>query len=218
VAALTLVIGNKNYSSWSLRPWLALRQAELPFEEIVVPLYQADSKQRLLQHAAVGRVPVLKHEGRVIWDSLAICEYLAERFPERGLWPDEPAARAVARAVSAEMHAGFAVLRRQLPMDIRARRRPQAMAPELAAEVERMQQIWRECRASYGAGGPFLFGRFTIADAMYAPVATRFRTYAIAMDETARAWTDTILSLPAFLEWEAASLAEPWTITSYTNP
>ncbi len=214
MAAFTLVIGNKNYSSWSLRPWLAMRQAEIPFAEIVIPLYQPDSKRRLLAEAAVGRVPVLKHGERVIWDSLAILEYLAEELPDRQLWPAEPAARAHARSIAAEMHAGFVTLRRQLPMDIRARRHVAPATGELAQQIERVQAIWRECRTRAGDRGPFLFGRFSNADAMYAPVATRFRSYDVPLDAVSQAYVDAILALPAFREWEAASLAEPWTITS----
>jgi glutathione S-transferase len=217
VAEFTLVIGNKNYSSWSLRPWLAMRQAAIPFEEILVPLYQADSKQRLLQQAKVGKVPILKHGPRVIWDSLAILEYLAEQFPDRELWPTDRQVRGVARAAAAEMHGGFAALRRQLPMDIRARRQAQPRGGEVAADILRIRSLWQDCRAQYGASGPFLFGRFSIADAMYAPVAVRFRSYAVPLDAVSQAYSDALLTLPAFKEWEAAGQTEPWTI-SYANP
>jgi glutathione S-transferase len=218
VATFTLVVGNKNYSSWSLRPWLAMRQAGIAFEEIVIPLYQAESKAALLAHSPAGKVPVLKHGDRTVWDTLAIMEYLAETFPAAGLWPQDAAARALARSISAEMHAGFAALRRGMPMNLRDQPpRPQG-SDAVAADIERITAIWRDCRTRFGAGASFLFGAFSAADAMYAPVATRFRTYGVALDPVCQAYADALLDLPAFLEWQRAARQEPWVITRYANP
>ena len=217
MADLTLVIGNKNYSSWSLRPWLAMRAAGIAFEEVVIPLYQAESKAALLAHSPAGKVPVLRHGDRVVWDSLAIIEYLAETLAA-GLWPENPAARALARAVSAEMHAGFAALRAAMPMNLRDQPSRPAGSDAVAADIERVTAIWRDCRTRFGAGAPFLFGAFSAADAMYAPVVTRFRTYGVALDPTCRAYADAVLALPAFLEWQRAARQEPWVITRYANP
>jgi glutathione S-transferase len=217
VASFTLVVGNKNYSSWSLRPWLAMRQAAIAFDETVIPLYRADSKPALLRHSPAGKVPVLKHGSRTVWDSLAIMEYLAESFPAAGLWPNDAAAHALARSISAEMHAGFAALRATMPMNLREQLRGRGRGGA-AADIERVTAIWRDCRARFGERGPFLFGAFSIADAMYAPVATRFRTYGVELDPTCQAYADAVLALPAFLEWQAAAREEPWVITSYSNP
>lgn len=204
----TLVIGNKNYSSWSLRPWLLLKQADVAFEEIRIPLYTPASREQLLQHSPSGKVPVLHHGSLTIWDSLAICEYIAELFPDRHLWPQSTAARAVARAVSAEMHAGFQPLRQHLSMDCRSRI-PKSLLPEVQADVDRILNLWRTCRQEFGTGGEFLFGsQFTIADAMYAPVVSRFITYGVALDPIAQSYVDTIWSLPALLEWRSAAEAE----------
>jgi glutathione S-transferase len=218
VAAFTLVVGNKNYSSWSLRPWLAMRHAGIAFNEVVIPLYQQGSKAALLAYSPAGRVPVLVHGDRAIWDSLAILEYLAETVPDAALWPQDPAARALARCVSAEMHAGFAALRAGLSMNLREHLPGRRRSDAVAADIARVTAIWRDCRARFGEAGPFLFGRFSIADAMYAPVATRFRTYAVELDPVSRTYADTILALPAFLEWQAAAREEPWVITSFSNP
>jgi glutathione S-transferase len=218
VAALTLVVGNKNYSSWSLRPWLALRQAQIDFDEIVIPLYQAESKAALLRHSPAGRVPVLVHGDRTIWDSLAILEYLAETFPAARHWPEDAAARALARCIAAEMHAGFAALRAGLPMNLREHRPGRPRSAAVGADIARITAIWRDCRTRFGDRGPFLFGAFTAADAMYAPVATRFCTYGVELDPTCRAYADAVLALPAFQEWQAAAQEEPWVITRFGNP
>jgi glutathione S-transferase len=205
---LTLVIGNKNYSSWSLRPWLVMRHLGVAFDEVRVPLYRADSTDTLAALSPSGLVPVL-HDGDLrVWDSLAICEYLAERFPDAGLWPDDAAARAVARSVSAEMHAGFGALRSAMSMNIRGHYPDKGRTPECLKEIARIVTLWSECRARYGAGGDFLFGRFGIADAMYAPVALRFRTYAVPLEGAARRYADTLLALPALRQWIDAALAE----------
>jgi glutathione S-transferase len=205
---LVLVIGNKAYSSWSLRPWLLMKHAGIAFGEIRVSLYQEGAKQKLLQYSAAGKVPVLKHGELTIWDSLAICEYLAEKHPEKQLWPAHPAARAHARSVSAEMHSGFTNLRNQMPMNVRREMPGRARTPEVVAEVARIEMIWNECRSRHGAGGPFLFGAFSIADAMYAPVASRLRTYGVALTGAAAPYVTAIHALPAMQEWIAGAHAE----------
>ena len=218
MTALTLAIGNKRYSSWSLRPWLALRQAGIAFDEVVIPLYRDGSKAAILAYSSAGKVPVLVHGERVVWDSLAILEYLAETFPAARLWPDDAAARALARSVSAEMHAGFGALREGMPMDLRGPVPGKGRSDAVDADIARVGAIWRDCRARFADRGPFLFGPFTAADAMYAPVATRFRTYGVALDPTCQAYADAVLALPAFLEWQEAALQEPWVIERYSNP
>jgi glutathione S-transferase len=215
MAELTLYIGNKNYSSWSLRPWLALKQAGIAFDEVVVPLYRPQSKAAILAFSPSGKVPALKRGALLVWDSLAICEYLAEAFPAARLWPSDPAARAAARAASAEMHSGFQALRAQLPMNVRAHLPGRPLSPEAAAEIARVAALWRNCRSRFATGGDFLFGAFTIADAMYAPVASRFRTYAVALPPDAQAYRDALLGLPAMQEWAAAARAEPWRVEAF---
>lgn len=198
---LVLVIGTRSWSSWSLRPWLALKQAGLPFEEVLIRLRQPGSKEKILAQSPSGRVPVLKDGGLVIWDSLAICEYVAEIACAVPLWPENKGARAVARAVSAEMHSGFPALREHLSMDL-TRDLPLPELPlDARADVERVQSSWNDCRGRFGGGGPFLFGRWSIADAMYAPVVTRFNTYGVPLDPVSRAYADAVLALPAMQEW-----------------
>jgi glutathione S-transferase len=208
----TLVIGNRNYSSWSLRGFLAARFAGVPFDAVLVRLSEPASKAELLKHSPAGRVPVLKHGARVIWDSLAIIEYLAEIRPEAGLWPADPAARAHARSISAEMHAGFSALRSHMPMNLRKSLPGKGRDRDVAEDIERICAIWTDCRTRYGALGPFLFGRFSAADVMYTPVATRFRTYAVELDDPCQAYVDAVLARPDFLDWHAAALEEPWVI------
>lgn len=224
---LTLVIGNKAFSSWSLRPWLALKHTGLPFEEVVIPLRQPDTTARIKQHSPTGRVPCLRHSDpmgeRVVWDSLAICEYLAETFPEAKLWPDDAHARAVARSVSAEMHSGFVGLRTHMSMDLKAMRPGVGRNAESEADIARVLELWRDTRQRFGAAGnqdagPFLFGRFSIADAMYAPVVTRFITYGVEMDATGRAYADAVMNLPAMKEWVADAKAEPWDLYTDERP
>ena len=206
--ALTLVIGNKNYSSWSLRPWLAMRQAGIAFDEVHIPLWQPESAAALAKWSPSGKVPAL-HDGDLrVWDSLAICEYLHERFPEQGLWPADAAARAVARSVSAEMHAGFDALRQNMVMNIRARYPGKGRTPECLADIERIVAIWTDCRARFGSGGDLLFGRFGIADAMFAPVVLRFQTYGVALEGAARDYAEAILAVPALQAWVADAMAE----------
>ena len=205
---LVLVIGNKAYSSWSLRPWLLMKQAGIAFEEIRLSLYAEGAKQKLLEHSAASKVPVLKDGDLTVWDSLAICEYLAERYPEKQLWPAQPAARARARSISAEMHSGFTNLRNQMPMNVRREIPGRARTPEVAADVARIETIWDECRSRHGTDGPFLFGAFCIADAMYAPVASRFRTYGVALAGAGAQYAAAIHALPAMREWIAGAHAE----------
>jgi glutathione S-transferase len=208
-----LVIGNKNGSSWSLRPWLAMTHAGLPFAEVNIDLRAPDAKARILAHSPAGKVPALIVDGEVIWDSLAIIEFLAEAHPEAALWPASRVARAVARSISAEMHSGFQELRNQCPMDFLARTPKPDLSAEVAADVRRIVSIWRDCRHRFGAEGPFLFGQFSAADAMYAPVASRFRTYLPDLaphgdDGTARVYVDTLFALPAMAQWEREARAE----------
>ena len=212
---LTLVIGNKNYSSWSLRPWLLLKQAGIPFHEQFIPIRSANWDTQILGLSPSGKVPALMHGEVRVWDSLAICEYLAERFPEKQLWPAAVAARAEARSVSAEMHSGFMGLRQNMFMNIRRRMPTRGRTPEALADIERIVAIWNSCRDRYAAGGPFLFGAFSIADAMYAPVALRFETYAVLTDGAASDYASTLLALPALQEWVAAAHAEQEQLAHY---
>lgn len=212
MSKLTLVIGTKNYSSWSLRPWLALRVAGIPFDEVLIRLRQPQTREQILAHSPAGKVPILKDGDFTVWESLAILEYLADRFPGANLWPSDRQARAAARAVSTEMHAGFAPLRQQLPMDIRSRL-PLEADEAARTDIARILDIWRDCRSRYGAGGRFLFGPFSAADAMFAPVVTRFRTYGVSLDPVARAYSEAVLALPAMREWETAASAESDVLT-----
>ena len=210
---LRLVIGNKRYSSWSLRPWLALAHHGIAFEEILIPLYRDGSKEAILRHSPSGKVPTLIDGAVTVWESLAILEHLAERFPELALWPRDPARRALARSISSEMHGGFADLRDELPMDVLADEpdRPRSAAAE--ADIARVGAIWRQCREASGAEGPFLFGAFGAADCMYAPVVFRFDRYGVPLDPACRAYVDAMLDLPAIRRWVEAAQAEPWVIT-----
>ena len=209
---LVLVIGNKNYSSWSLRPWLAMRQANIPFSEKFLRLFDTEWDAAVASVSKAKKVPVLIDGDLSVWDSLAILEYLAERFPEAGIWPDDVRARAVARSVAAEMHSGFFGLRGALSMNLRRAPSPVALDDAARTDIARVQEIWRDCRAAYGADGPFLFGRFSAADAMFAPVTRRFLTFQIDMDDNAQAYCEAISNLPAMQEWTAAALAESWVI------
>jgi glutathione S-transferase len=210
--SLHLVIGNKNYSSWSFRPWIAMKVAGIPFDETVISLDAPDFKTRVTALGGSGRVPVLIDGDVRIWESLAILEYLAEKFPIAGLWPEDVAARARARAVASEMHAGFVSLRRHLPMNVMRPVKFRALDADTAKHVARVDAIWSECRAKYGADGKFLFGRFGAADAMFAPVVWRFYTYAIEVSATARAYMRAAMALPAWNEWRDAARREPWVL------
>jgi glutathione S-transferase len=208
--ALKLVIGNKNYSSWSLRPWIAMKVAGIAFEEEVISLDAADFKPRVSKVSGTGKVPALIDGDVWVWESLAILEYLAEKFPPARLWPDDPAARAHARAIAAEMHAGFVPLRRHLPMNMWRPVIRRAPTLEAEANVRRIDAMWTDCRMRHGRDGDFLFGSFGAADAMYAPMVSRFHTYAVEVGPTARAYMDAIMALPAWREWRTAALAERW--------
>lgn len=218
MTAFTIIIGNKNYSSWSLRAWLMLKQTGVEFAEELIPLYEADSKEKLLKHSASAKVPVLRHGDLTVWDSLAIGEYLAEQFPDAGLWPEDTAKRAWARSICAEMHSGFAALRGDMAMDMRSSFPDHVPGPGVAEDIKRIAEIWNECRAAATGDQPFLFGAFSMADAMFAPVASRFRTYATKLDPVSEAYIDAIHAWPPMAEWAEVAKTEPYTIASYTNP
>ena len=212
---LTLVIGNKNYSSWSMRPWIAMKSAGLAFNEIRIPLDQPDSKTRILTHSPNGKVPCLIDDSGDgaplhVWDSLAICEYVNEAYAQGRLWPAGARARAQARSVSAEMHSGFAAVRTHLSMDIRSRKLDKGQAAlarlDVAGEVDRLRDIWRTALAQ--SGGPFLFGQFSIADAFFAPVVTRFATYGVPLEAALAAYSARVFELPVMQEWVAAARLE----------
>lgn len=212
---LKLVIGNKLYSSWSLRPWLVIKHFDIPFEDVVIPLREADTQQRLAVYSPSGKVPVLVDGETVIWESLAIIEYLAESFPDRAIWPRDKAARARARAIANEMHGGFVALRQACPMHLGARFATPEMTQSLKANIDRVLSIWTETRRKFGSGGPYLFGAFTAADAMYLPVVTRFDTFQIPVEGEARAYMDASLKHPAFVAWREAAHEETWRIADY---
>ena len=212
---LTLVIGNKNYSSWSLRPWLLMRYHDIAFDEVRLPLDTPEFRSGVARWSPSGRVPVLHHGDLVVWDSLAICEYVDEAFLDGRGWPRDRAARAVARAVSAEMHSGFQALRNALPMNCRKRATGFVVPVEARGDIDRITRIWRECRACVAGDEPFLFGAFSIADAMYAPVALRFRTYGVALGEVERRYADALIALPALREWFAAAESEGLALPKY---
>ncbi|HEY7459673.1 MAG TPA: glutathione S-transferase family protein [Xanthobacteraceae bacterium] len=207
--ALKLVVGSKNYSSWSLRPWLALAHHKVPFEEVQIPLDQPDTAERIRQYSPAGKVPILIDGNATVWESLAILEHLNERFPKLQLWPTDPVARAHARAIASEMHAGFAALRQHCPMNLR-RRKKHGSAPRIEADLKRISEMWRDARARFGSGGEYLFGAFSAADCMYAPVATRIVSYEIDVDPVSAAYVAAIHRLPAFMAWREAALAEAW--------
>lgn len=204
MTALTLVIGDKRYSSWSLRPWLALKQARLPFEEVLIPLRRPDTAARILERSPSGRVPVLVDGPLLVWESLAICEYVAELAGAVPLWPENRTARAVARAVATEMHSGFMGVRECLSMDLKPGRLAAHPTEAALADIRRIEALWADCRRRFGAGGDFLFGRWSIADAMYAPVAGRFQTYGIALSPLSHDYVAAAMALPAMQEWIAA--------------
>lgn len=205
---LRLIIGNKNYSSWSLRPWLAMTALGIPFEEELVPLDAPDFKERIRARSPAGKVPVLLDGEAVVWESSAILEHLAERFPEKGVWPSDPVARAHARSLATEMHNGFGALRSVAPMNLWRPVEARSFPQEALQDVRRITRRWGEARARFGSGGDFLFGAFCAADAMYAPVATRLRTYAMEVDSVAAAYVEAIHAHPAFVAWKEAALKE----------
>lgn len=209
---LKLIIGNKAYSSWSLRPWLALKHLGIPFVDEVVPMGLPTTRAETLKHGANFTLPILKDGDITVWETLAILEYLNDNQAGGALWPQQKAARAHARAISNEMHAGFSPLRSHCPMNVRRRREPYALPPEAQANVARIEALWADARARFGAGGPFLYGAFSAADAMYAPVVMRLHFYAIPVSAESRAYMDMILALPATRAWLADATAEPWVI------
>lgn len=209
---LLLIIGNKNYSSWSLRPWILMKHLGLAFEERLLPLDTPEFARDIAAVSPTKRVPLLRHGQLRVWDSLAICEYACE-LAGRG-WPTDRAARAVARSVCAEMHAGFTALRSQWPMNARASGRHTAPNAERAADITRIGEIWADCRARFGAGGPWLFGDYSAADAMYAPVVLRFRTYGARLNDSATAYVATALADPHLKDWVNGAAAESWEIES----
>jgi glutathione S-transferase len=206
-----LYVGNRNYSSWSIRGSLLVRQSGLACDEIVIPLDLDDSKARIAAVSPSGRVPVLHADGVVVWDTLAIAEFLHEQRPSAGLWPRDATARARARSVSAEMHAGFGALRSQMPMDMRARRSVPTTA-EVAEDIARIDALWSACRSDHGRGGEFLFGAWSAADAMYAPVVSRFRTYGVELSRVAGRYAAAVWQWPALQDLAAEAAAEPWSI------
>ena len=212
----TLYIGNKNYSSWSLRGWLAMKLSGAPFSEVMVPLSgEGTPNPAIRAFSPSGRLPCLHDGATLIWDSLAIAEYLAERHPERRLWPQDAAERTIGRSISAEMHSGFTALRSNMSMNCRGSFPGAGRTVEVAADIERIQRMWTDCRERFGATGPFLFGAFTVADAMYAPVVLRFRTYAVQLAPVARQYADTVLGLPALQDWVEAAKAETEVIPAF---
>lgn len=207
-----LVIGNKNYSSWSLRGWLAVKQAGIDFEEVFVNLGDTDFKQQLRQQSKAAKVPVLIHDGLEIWDTLGIVEYLAEICPDTGLWPADSGERARARSISAEMHAGFGAVRSAMPMNIRRALPGEGRGPGVDQDILRITEIWRDCRSAADGNGDFLFGPWSAADAMYAPVVSRFKTYAVELDDTCQTYAAAVLGSAWFKAWESDALKEPWIV------
>lgn len=211
-----LYIGNKNYSSWSMRPWVAMKAAGIAFDEVVIPLYTgASDKQRILDVTPSGKVPALVDGGVTVWDSMAIIEYLAEKFPDAALWPRDGTARAHARSISAEMHGGFGPLRKECGMNIHRPIRAKELSDDAKDNIARIQELWTDCRKHFGAGGAFLFGPFSAADAMYAPIVHRLRTYAIDVTPPVRAYMDAMWTHPAFAQWTADALAETLVIERF---
>ena len=205
-----LVIGNKNYSSWSLRPYMALAMAGIDFDEKLITFGEPAFSKAVKKISKAGLVPIFVHGKNTVWDSLAIMEYAAETWDDRNLWPKNKAARAMARSVSAEMHSGFRNLRNACPMNLRRPIKPVPMNDGIRADVARLEALWKECRAAHGRGGPFLFGKFSIADAMFAPAVTRLETYDIKVSNDTQHYMNAILATPAFHEWKAGALKEKW--------
>jgi glutathione S-transferase len=207
----TLVIANKTYSSWSLRPWLLMKQLGVAFDEITIPLDLPDTREKVLKHSPAGKVPILIDGDVTVWESISIMEYVGEAYGAP-IWPEDRKARAMARSVAAEMHAGFSALRSACPMNLGKRYAQRDRGEAVARDVARFSDIVRDARGLSGAGGPFLFGAFSAADAMYAPLATRLDTYSVALDAPARSYVDAILALPAFQEWRSAAMKEEWIV------
>jgi len=211
----TLIIGNRNYSSWSLRAWLAVEATGIEFDEVVVPLGTPETEAAIRRWSPSGRVPAYRDGEILLWDSLAICEHVAETHPEAGLWPTDPVARAAARSVTAEMHSGFVPLRKHMPMNLRASYSGEGRGEGVDEDIARIIEIWNICRRSFGAGGDLLFGSFTIADAFFAPVVSRFRTYGVAPEGAAAGYMEAVWALPAMQQWAEKAHAEPWSVARY---
>lgn len=211
----TLVIGNKAYSSWSLRPWILLRQFGIPFDEVVVPLYEPTSSLELQKHSPTGKVPALAADGVVVWESLAISEYVAEARPDLAIWPANREARAMARSLAAEMHAGFTALRRACPTNFRRKPKAVELSDEVRRDADRIEAAWATARRQYGEDGPFLFGAFSAADAMFAPVVSRFATYAVEVGPETAAYMAAVTALPAWRRWHDEAAAETWVIEKF---
>jgi glutathione S-transferase len=210
-----LILANKAYSSWSLRPWILLAHLRIPFEEIVIPMDRPDTRARMLEYAPTGKCPSL-HDGRIaVWESLAIIDYVAEAFPEKAIWPRAKAARAHARSLAAEMHAGFVTLRRACPTNFRRKPKAVPLGDDVRADIARIEAAWAHARDTFSKAGPFLFGRFSAADAMFAPVVNRFHAYDVPVGKTTRAYMEAIMALPAWKAWIADAEAEPWRIEQY---
>jgi glutathione S-transferase len=217
IMPLKLVIANKAYSSWSLRPWILMTHFNIPFEEVVIPLAHADTREKLSAYSPSGKAPALVDGDVAIWESLAIIEYLAEKYPRKPIWPQTRPARAHARALAAEMHAGFQPLRVHLPTNFRRAVRPRELTPEAANDVARIEAAWAAARHRFGRGGPFLFGGFCAADAMFAPVVNRLHIYAVDVAPPTRAYMDAIIALPAWQQWEKGAFAEEWRIERFED-
>jgi glutathione S-transferase len=214
--SLSLLIGNKAYSSWSLRAWLLLKQFGIPFEETLVPLYGPESKEKLLAFSPAGKVPALRCDDILVWESLAIVEFVAERFPDLAIWPRDASARALARSLAAEMHSGFTALRSEFPTNFRrAPRAIDAPSPAAAADIARIDAAWRDARARFGSEGPFLFGGFSAADAMFAPVVCRFANYLLDVSPQAQDYMNAVQALPAYQEWLSGGRDEPWALEKF---
>ena len=210
-----LFIGNKAYSSWSLRPWILMTHFSIPFEEVVIPLDQPTTAIDILRHSPTGKVPALAVDDLVIWESLAIMEYWADVRPDLPVWPADRAARAIARTVSSEMHAGFLDLRRACPMNLRRPVRPIPVSDDVRTDVARIEAMWAAARQQFGQGGPFLFGAFSAADAMFAPVVNRLHVYDLPQTMPTRDYMAAMMALPAWTAWAAGAEAEPWRIAKY---
>lgn len=214
-APLKLIVANKAYSSWSVRPWLLLAQMGIPFEETVIPLDVPTTRKAILKHSPSARCPALRDGDLVVWDSLAMIEYVAEKYPKKAIWPKTRAARAVARSMCAEMHSGFQALRRECPMNLRRPVRAIELGEEAKADAARIDAMWTNARKTYGKGGPFLFGKFCAADAFFAPVVNRFHIYDVKVSKTARAYMDAVMATAAFRALVEDAKAEKWFIDKY---
>jgi len=213
MSELKLIIGNKNYSSWSLRPWIALKQFGIEFDEELISFHDWGSfHEKIAEYSGAKRVPVLIHNERVIWDSLSILEYLADIFPQHNMWPEDIAARAHARSSAAEMHSGFMSLRSALPMNLRRPIETYPLTKGVQADIKRIISVWREARAAFGRDGAYLYGGFSNADAMYAPVVSRFHTYGVPVDADIRSYMDAVLATAAFQQWQAEGIKEVWIV------